>query len=598
MKPIPGEIKGVLSILTLCLVAVSLIHCAGEGVEETSEWVSLEMSDEWQSRWAFLGGEWQQDAEGVMAAPENVVDENLAFHTPEVYRDFEAEFEFRWDIFWTTAGFAFRAQDARHYYILDFPAVGQHYRAEHFWVTLSKVDERGWREGLHMEMLHGVSSMPTLWHKARIRVEGEEIRVWVDGRPAAAVRDTTYAKAGRIGLVTYSGSGATAKTRFRNLKVRGQSRPASSWDESLEPVRNWFVVDSQGGTGCSNIIRAQSGELLVVTPRAQLEGGSWQAEPTLLASQDNGRTWSAKAEMPKKGRWSQKVGGLEVPRAGDPSPQTMLRAAPGGRLECYLLSAHPPLEVERAISTDEGLSWSDLQPLGDITLPSEPPVDSLVPTSLLEIEEGVLLMFAYARTRTEDKQIRGRRYIAPAGQPIQSRVSLAGMNLCLRSTDGGDTWSEPINIDGPPHDNRFWQIPRGASEIGAALTREGKILVLVRPYEPPLMWEGWSEDGGRTWTPLMRGPFPMWACNKSTISTESGTLMVGGRFPGLAVQMSQDSGMTWDFYVIDNTMWANGAMFQVEPDLVLFIYGGHWTPSELRGQFLRVTSTGLEPERF
>ena len=87
----------------------------------------------------------------------------------------------------------------------------------------------------------------------------------------------------------------------------------------------------------------------------------------------------------------------------------------------------------------------------------------------------------------------------------------------------------------------------------------------------------------------------MYGCGM--ISTQSGTLLIGGRFPGLAVQMSRDSGMTWNFHVIDNTAWANGAMFEVEPDLVLFLYGGRWSPPELRGQFLRVTPDGLEPVR-
>jgi hypothetical protein len=55
--------------------------------------------------------------------------------------------------------------------------------------------------------------------------------------------------------------------------------------------------------------------------------------------------------------------------------------------------------------------------------------------------------------------------------------------------------------------------------------------------------------------------------------------------------------MTWKFHVIDNAIWANGAMFEVEPDLVLFIYGGLNSPQQLRGQFLRVTEAGLEPVR-
>ena len=68
--------------------------------------------------------------------------------------------------------------------------------------------------------------------------------------------------------------------------------------------------------------------------------------------------------------------------------------------------------------------------------------------------------------------------------------------------------------------------------------------------------------------------------------------LVGGRFPGLAVQVSHDDGMTWKCYRIDTCGWANGAMIEVEPDVVLFLYGGK---NEMRGQFLRVTPDGLEP---
>jgi len=105
---------------------------------------------------------------------------------------------------------------------VDFPTIGQQYRAEHFWATISKVDERGYREGLHMEMVHGVSSAIGLWHKARIQVQGDEIRVWVDGRPVTAVHDATYPGPGRIGLATYSGYGETANSCYRNLRIRGR----------------------------------------------------------------------------------------------------------------------------------------------------------------------------------------------------------------------------------------------------------------------------------------------------------------------------------------------------------------------------------------
>jgi len=85
------------------------------------EFGSVQMDDQWR----FVGGRWEQDQDGLIIPPANLADENLAFYTAHAYGDFEAEFDFRWEISATTAGFVFRAQDACHYYVVDFPTVGQ-----------------------------------------------------------------------------------------------------------------------------------------------------------------------------------------------------------------------------------------------------------------------------------------------------------------------------------------------------------------------------------------------------------------------------------------------------------------------------------------
>ena len=87
----------------------------------------------------------------------------------------------------------------------------------------------------------------------------------------------------------------------------------------------------------------------------------------------------------------------------------------------------------------------------------------------------------------------------------------------------------------------------------------------------------------------------MYASGSAMISTTSGAIIIGGRFPGMAVQVSRDGGMTWNFYQIDTASWANGAMFEIEPDVVLFIYGGLDSPERLRYQIMRITPTGIEP---
>ena len=63
----------------------------------------------------------------------------------------------------------------------------------------------------------------------------------------------------------------------------------------------------------------------------------------------------------------------------------------------------------------------------------------------------------------------------------------------------------------------------------------------------------------------------------------------------MSVQVSRDGGMTWNFYQVDTATRANGAMFEIEPDVVLFIYGGRDSPEQLRFQIMRLTPTGMEP---
>ena len=238
--------------------------------------MELHMNNE---EWQFVEGAWAEDEQGIITAPGNLGDENLAFYTGRAYADFEAEWEFRWDMLWTNAGLVFRATDAQHYYMVHIPVVGQHYRAEHFWACISKVDETGFVEVLNMEVVHGVSSTHTLWHKVRVAVAGNEIRVWVDGRPLSVVKDDTYSEPGYVGLSTYVTLEEPNKSSFRNLRIRGQQAQAPAWDPAVQPVRNWFEVPNAVGTGCGNTVRAPNGDILVKT------------DPGMMRSPDNGRTW-------------------------------------------------------------------------------------------------------------------------------------------------------------------------------------------------------------------------------------------------------------------------------------------------------------------
>ena len=92
------------------------------------------------------------------------------------------------------------------------------------------------------------------------------------------------------------------------------------------------------------------------------------------------------------------------------------------------------------------------------------------------------------------------------------------------------------------------------------------------------------------------GPFPCWAA--TGLATESGVLLIAGRFPGApGLYVSHDSGMTWQAYSIDTGgVTAMGKMYEVQPNVVLYAYGDSYE-SEIRAQFIRITPDGAEPAR-
>ena len=258
---------------------------------QAADLTELHINDQ---QWSFVEGPWSENAEGVITAPGNLGDENLAIYTQRAYGDFEAEWEFRWDNVWSNAGFFFRGRDPRHYYLAHSPVVGQHYRAEHFWGLISKVHENGFVEVLDMQMVHGVTSTPKVRHRARLVVSGGEFRVWVDGRPLRAVTDDTYTEPGYVGLSTYTTLETTAKSIFRNVRIRGAEAEAPQWDSKVEPARNWFPISNGYGTACGNMVRTANGDILLTID-----------EGLIVRSTDNARTWSKAERMPtgREGGW-------------------------------------------------------------------------------------------------------------------------------------------------------------------------------------------------------------------------------------------------------------------------------------------------------
>lgn len=517
--------------------------------------LSLELTESARGDWSFVGEPWGQGADGLINTAGDAVDENLAFYTAQAFGDFEAEYEFRWDCVWTSGAFVFRAQNARHYYVLDFPAVGQQYRAEHFWAMLSTVDDSGFRKVLAMPLVPGVTSAIGVWHHVQVQVHGEQIDIKIDKRPVISIRDATYTQPGYVGLNTYNAIGGDGeKSTFRNVRINGAPVSAPAFADQPAPVFAWQSAHPDPSQGCGRIVRTDNGDLLVSS-----------GENRLLRSADNGATWVA----------------------DDPLPEEVQIGLPYTTVEGQLAmvrTSHPglPAQILKSTSQDQGRTWSPYRQVGDVTLPDSYPYENFSAGSMIQTRDGRLVLMGNSSGNYKD--------IRKAGRCVIHHDALG--SFCVCSDDGGETWSEAVDIDGPPHDERYWLFMKCGCEISGTELADGTLLTINRPIWSPFVWESRSSDGGHTWTPMTRGPFSLYAACSAMVTTTSGAVVIGGRFPALAVQVSRDNGYTWQCHQTDTAAWANGSMLEVEPDVVLYVYGGR---QELRYQRLRVTPDGLEP---
>ena len=186
--------------------------------------------------------------------------------------------------------------------------------------------------------------------------------------------------------------------------------------------------------------------------------------------------------------------------------------------------------------------------------------------------------------------------MGPLGSSSGAAAPAVGLSFVLRSTTRGNSWSSPISLDRGGQTKAHGMMAKGgplaALEISMAETNiSGAVMALVRPFASPWMWESWTYDSGKSWTALSRGPFPLYAAMAAMITTSSGVMLIGGRYPALSIQVSFTSGMSWKLFTVDYSgVWANGAMIEVAPDHVLFVYGGSDPKSgSLRAMNLRVS---------
>jgi hypothetical protein len=537
----------------ITIVALWLLGCAA--IAGRAQTMDLKIGD--GKDWAFINGAWHEDETGRIDCPDARDTHFLAFYLPHAFSDVTAEFDLMTSYRETgsgDAGIILRASDANHYYWIRFPWCGQQLRAKHFWAAISAVDESGYIRNLAFAMIPGVPSETDRWYNVRVECAGSQIRVWVDGRRGPAVTDSRFAR-GRVGFAGYGGFA------LRNVRVSGNPQPAEPWDANVQPPRNWFhpAPNLAGGQNMPSICRTPKGDLLLAIPS--------EKATFLVRSTDNGRTWGEAQELP-----ASLHGGV-------------VHCTKNGRLMIQVYNTDPR-GILTAESTDDGRTWFEPAPAELAgTWPADPP--KLSPYGpLLELADGTLVRLLLGGMTGNQ------------GKNVVQWGSIHCQAFAIRSTDGGKTWSAPANLDRPSWTGQAAGTIDGSLDLTepvAAVLDTGRILCYIRPIYSPTMWETFSDDGGQTWTSARRGAFPGYA--PCMVRTTSGVLLVAHRFPGHSINVSRDNGVTWDEgTTVDFPVWAMGCMFEVEPEVVLFVYMDA-NRQYLRAQRIRVTAQGLEPIR-
>lgn len=523
------------------------------------------------NQWAFTNGAFEDAQDDGIRIPERtrrhdgagIQGHHYGFLHQTEYGDIRARFEFRLGSH-SDAGLIFHASDPTDFLVLHFPECGQANRAQHFWAAVSHM-QGGWLRIVRLELVRRVSSTNRLWHEALVTLVGDRLTTVVDGRGVFEVTHPSLRGYGRCGVYLFTTG------EVRGLTVEGQERPARPWPAGKQPPRRWFHPSTDTAFGAwqrpGHVVNVGRSELL---HSYTVQERPYSGEVTQVASRsrDGGRTWSAPEAVP----------GLKV---GEWEGWGAVHEFPDGVLRMLIPGAD---EFRIAESGDGGRTWSEPRPTGLSAVARglkrlHPP-----PAPFVNLRDGSVLLFGYG----------GHSSSVPDAN-IQTWGSHHCQAFVARSADGGTTWSAWANLDGTlDGDGKPIDGNLDLTETCGVQTGDGRILTLTRPIYSPWMWETWSDDGGRTWTPSVRGPFPGYA-TPNMVRTTSGAILVAHRLPGCTIHASLDDGVTWDEgTMIDSAIWCMGSMIEVQPDLVLYLY---WDSFEsfMRAQFIRVTGRGIEP---
>ncbi len=563
---------------------VTVLVVCGLGVTAFGAQRTLEIGLGNAGQWAFGDDDaWNEADDGEIRSFEYTVKKSYfsqgrlyrqAIYTAEAFADIVAEFDYFADYRQNghgSAGLILRAADATHYYLVYFPWGGQQMRAKNFWAAVAKVNGDGYIHNIKMAIVPGVVSETERWYHARVEVVGNRISVLVNGRRAVEVTDDTYT-AGFVGLAGHGYHG------FKNVLITGQPLSPPDWDDSVWMHQQGSEIPTSPGRADWDTKVAFNSKImpsLVTLPNGEV---LLAAGYNMLRSKDHGRTWGKPEPLP------QKLAGV-----GDYG-NTMFATAAGRLIVQYFRSRKqvegPLPRIGISESMDDGKTWSDITWSKVAEDWPQFPAAMGPYGPLVETSDGTLVRFIMGGAGEKDA-----RY-----DDVGTWGAIHAKGYAIRSTDGGRSWSAPVDLDRP----RSFAKPRGQIPGTLDLTEctgvaiGNTITVLVRPIYSAGMWQCWSDDAGASWDSAARATFAGYA--QSMIRTRSGAIVCAHRYPQYSINVSRDDGLNWDQgTIIDNPAWAMGAMTEVEPDVVLCVYQNEPQDLPLRVQRIRITPGGITP---
>jgi len=280
---------------------------------------------------------------------------------------------------------------------------------------------------------------------------------------------------------------------------RGYSIPLLDLDQEYE---RQVIVDQEKGQylgHVTTVLLEDEKTILAVYPK-----GHGRGPIVMKRSLDGGQTWSGRLTTPES--WSTS---REVP--------TIFRTVdPKGKERLLLFSGLYPIRM--SVSEDNGLTWSELEPIGDFG--GIVAMSDMVPLP----QKGSYMAFFHDDGRFI-KGGSGESWGSPAGERNGMRV------YSVTTTDGGLTWSSPKVI--LEHSTAL------LCEAGAVISPDGKQIALLMRENSHVFNSmiSFSDDYGQTWTEPKELPGALTGERHTARYVPDGRLIVAFRDMAISVPL-------------------------------------------------------------